>query len=301
VAPSIAGTGLAIDANGNSTDPGEVSGVELTLSCTLNGAPTKRSTLTNAGGSDSFADLGLGFDCTASVVPSPVLADKEPTEVCGPHTDIRTNITGCDFGYALPPVAGDTVFFDLNGDGAQQAGEPGLVGVKVVIEAPASGGFPGYSDNMTTDVNGKYLFHVPGVPGGSTLVAHVTCDAGTGDARGKDITTPNPQDTIPLGPGGVDLARDFGFKPRSGDAQVGDTVFSDDDGDGRQQAGEHGLAGVQVSITCPASGGSAASPRRWRPMRRASTSHRARHSGRQVGHLLGVDRHRDRWRQGEGT
>ncbi|MBI4602024.1 MAG: hypothetical protein HY721_08690 [Planctomycetes bacterium] len=241
------------DSNGNADrDGGEegIAGVEVSLVCALDGETVKRSTITGPDGSYRFEGILPRSTCTAAVVPSPALAGKEATEVCATREGIAADVTDCDFGFAKPPVVGDTVFLDSSGDGAQQAGEKGLAGVKVSIVAPAGGGFPGYSDSAVTDLDGKYLFRIPGVPGGGTVVATVSVDPSTGDARGKTLTTPNPQETIPLGPGGMDLARDFGLRPGEG-AKVGDTVFSDLNGDGRQGGGELGLGDVKVTIRCP--------------------------------------------------
>lgn len=254
---SIAGA-VYCDTNGNSQrDSGEkgIAGAELTLGCTHNGSTTKRSSITDANGHYVFGDIPPGSNCTVLVVPGVALVGKEPTEVCQPITNLRQNVTDCDFGYALPPRVGDSIFFDLDCDGAQQANEPGLAGVKVSIVAPAGGGFPGYSTSTVSDRDGKYLFFIPGVPGSGTVVATVSIDPMTGDARGKALTTDNPQQTIPLGPGGLDLARDFGLCIRAGDARVGDTVFCDNNGNARQDDGEQGLAGVKVSIQCPAGEG----------------------------------------------
>ena len=254
---SISGT-VYCDNNGNSNiDQGEpgISGAEVHLNCTRGAETIQRTTFTDAGGAYSFGDIPAGSNCTVTVVPTAVLGDKAPTEVCAPLTNIQTSVTDCDFGFVAPPKVGDTVFLDLNGDGAQQDGETGLSGVKVSIVSPAGGGFPGYSSSMVTDANGKYLFKIPGVPGGAALVSTVSIDPATGEAAGKTLTTPNPQMTIPLGPGGMDLARDFGLKPATGSATVGDTVFSDDDGNAVQNGAEKGLAGVTVSITCPSGNG----------------------------------------------
>ena len=136
------------DTNGNADQDGEekgIPGVEVTLSCTLGSFSSKRTTFTDASGAYTFGDIPPGATCTAAVVPGPALTDKEPTEVCPTHSSILEDVIRCDFGFALPPVVGYTVFFDLNEDGAQQVDEPGLLGVKVTIVSPAGGGFPGYS------------------------------------------------------------------------------------------------------------------------------------------------------------
>ena len=254
---TISGTVYCDDDGDSERDPGEmgISGVEVAATCTLGGQMRETTTFTDDEGRYRIDGVEPGSDCSVDVVPSAALMDKEPTEVCPEHEDIRAPVEDCDFGFAKPPVVGDTVFLDSNGDGAQQAGEPGLSGVKVMLTVPAGGGFPGRTDMQTTDGDGKYLFRIPGVPAGARVVATVEIDPATGGAAGKDLTTPNPQQTIPLGLGGMDLARDFGLEPRSGDATVGDTVFRDDDGNGRLDPGEPGLSGVEVSLSCPAGNG----------------------------------------------
>ncbi|HVR75371.1 MAG TPA: SdrD B-like domain-containing protein [Planctomycetota bacterium] len=245
------------DTNGNGgRDGGEsgIAGIEITLSLTLGPDSSTRSTFTGPGGEYRFEGIQPGSTCTAAIVPSPALAGKEPTEACPSRPGIESSVVHCDFGFALPPVVGDTVFNDFNGDGAQQEGEPGLPGIRVLIHAPAGGGFPGYRADAITDGNGKYAFHIPGVPGGATLVARVEIDPTSGAAEGKVRTTPDIQDTISLGPGGVDLARDFGLRDE-GDTLVGGTVFGDNDSNGLKEEGDPGIGGVMVTIACPSGGG----------------------------------------------
>jgi hypothetical protein len=239
------------DGDRDGGEPG-IAGVEVSSTCMDDGEMVKDMATTGADGSYTIGGVPLGADCTVSVVRSAALEGKEPTEECPPIENIRESVTGCDFGFATPPVVGDTVFLDSNGDGAQQAGETGLAGVEVSIVSPAVPGFEGFDETRTTDANGKYLFTIPGVPAGAMLVSTVSIDPDSGAARGKTLTTPNPQQTIPLGPGGMDLARDFGLSTSAGDARVGDTVFSDLDADGEEDPGEPGIAGVDVMIECPA-------------------------------------------------
>jgi len=61
---------------------------------------------------------------------------------------------GADFGYAPPGVVGDFVWLDLNGDGAQGSGEPGLAGVTVTAVRAASG----TTVSTITDQDGRYSF-----------------------------------------------------------------------------------------------------------------------------------------------
>jgi hypothetical protein len=244
------------DTNGDGAqgpaEPG-IAGVEVAAVCTLGDVVLVREGTTDALGRYEIARLPAGFACEVAVVPSPATSDKEPTEECAPIPRVESDVTGCDFGFAPPPLVGDTVFSDQNGDGAQQPGEPGLAGVRVTISAPPGNGFPGFTAGMTTDAGGKYLFAVRGVPFGSTVAATVAIDPDSGEARGKVLTTANPQQTIPLGLGGADLARDFGLMPRPpDDIEVSGTVFCDRNADGSFEAGEPGLSGVLVTIECPA-------------------------------------------------
>ena len=256
---SISGT-VYCDTNGNGRlDGGEpgIAGVTVRATCILNGETIEREDSTNANGAYRIDGIPTGANCTVTVDDGVALDDKEPTESCEPIRDIDEDVIDCDFGFALPPIIGDTVYCDENGDGAQQNGEPGIAGVAVTVEVPAGGGFPGFSTTVTTDADGFYLVPIPNVPFETTIVATVSINPESGGAAGKRLTTPNPQESIPLALGGADLARDFGLEPAvQGDpAVVSGVVFCDTNADGRQQADELGLRGVAVSINCPAGEG----------------------------------------------
>ena len=81
-----------------------IAGVELSLVCTLKSELSTRSTVTDATGGYRFDGIGFGSNCTVTVVRSAALEDKEPTGVCPPHIGIQSDVTRCNFGFALPPV-----------------------------------------------------------------------------------------------------------------------------------------------------------------------------------------------------
>ena len=61
-------------------------------------------------------------------------------------------LTNADVGYATTASIGDTIFNDLDGDGVQDPGEPGLPGVIVEL-------FDGVSTiTVTTGASGDYVF-----------------------------------------------------------------------------------------------------------------------------------------------
>ena len=62
-----------------------------------------------------------------------------------------------DAGYFRPAKLGDFVWNDLNGDGKQDAGEPGISGVAVQLTGTTGDGQP-VTLNTTPDASGLYLF-----------------------------------------------------------------------------------------------------------------------------------------------
>jgi len=125
------------------------------------------------------------------------------------------------------------VFEDTDGDGAQDPGEPDLAGVDVVIEDSLGG-----SQTVTTDGGGDYVADVP--PGATTLdVDEDSLPAGSVQTAGMDPTVLDV--TVCGGAADVD-----GFQPQG---TVSGRVFEDVDGDGVEDPGEPGLAGIDVVVT----------------------------------------------------
>ncbi len=148
---------------------------------------------------------------------------------------------------ALPKL-GDKAFEDLNADGIQQPGEPGIAGVTVQLYSRDTGALVG---TQVTDGNGLYLFtnvkpgtyyEVWSLPSG---FVRTTQDQGT-DAADSDASaaTGVTADFVMLG-NQDDLTRDAGYwKP----VKIGDTVTTDTNGNGIQDAGDTPLAGVTVNL-----------------------------------------------------
>ncbi|MDF3131302.1 SdrD B-like domain-containing protein, partial [Kiritimatiellaeota bacterium B1221] len=64
-----------------------------------------------------------------------------------------------DFGYQQQDARiGDFVWNDLNGDGVQDAGEPGLSGVTVYLDLNSNGVLDGGEPNEVTNGSGAYDF-----------------------------------------------------------------------------------------------------------------------------------------------
>ena len=206
---------------------------------------------TDADGNYEFTDLAPGMYVVDVVDPAntvPTTEDPQKVNV-GPNQ----NVSGIDAGFkpADNTIAG-TVFNDKNGDGDQDPdddnstpavdeSEPGLEDITVtLVEAGPDGEFGTPDDQVvasdTTDVNGDYSFE--NVPAGTYQIRSESPD-------GLLNTTPNP--VVEAVDTGDVRDIDFGFNNNKM-ASIGDLVFEDLDGDGKQEAGEFGLPGLTVDL-----------------------------------------------------
>ncbi|NHZ70249.1 MAG: DUF11 domain-containing protein [Proteobacteria bacterium] len=161
---------------------------------------------------------------------------------------ITTDHLTADFGYGGSATIGDFVWWDLNADGIQDAGEPGIPDVDVTVVWAGPDGSIGTSDDVAypriTSLAGAYLaqdlpeglFRVT-VTGPVTIAADNTYNLDGGADNTSDVTLATSETRLDL---------DFGY---AGSAVLGDFVWYDVNGDGVQDAGEPGLGGVTVTAT----------------------------------------------------
>ena len=143
---------------------------------------------------------------------------------------------------------GDFVFEDVNGNGIQDGGEPGIENV-VVNLLDGSGTF---IDTTVTDVNGLYAF--TNLAAGNYIIEFVepsglfftVQDQGSSDELDSDADpTTGRSPAFTLSEGATDNSIDAGlFQTGS----IGDLVFEDLNGNGIQDGGEPGVAGVTVNL-----------------------------------------------------
>lgn len=161
----------------------------------------------------------------------------------------------------LTSSLGDFVWLDEDGDGDQDAGEAGIPNVWVSLSGVDLDGSP-VSQSTVTDANGRYIFSVvpPSGPGGYVVaVDPASMPAGlalnpTYDEDG--ISTPHSTTTALVGSDTDYRTADFGYNwaapletnTNTGAGTIGDRVWSDADGNGRQDAGEPGLYNVTVEL-----------------------------------------------------
>jgi hypothetical protein len=179
---------------------------------------------------------GTSFTCTGTV---PALASgvqhTDNATVTGIGQVSLTPVTASNpwNGFTPPAVSvGDFVWVDSNGNGLQDAGEPGIQGVVLTLTGPE--GQPVTDVNgqpvgpQTTDANGKYLFsNLPTLPSGQSYTASIDLTAAstqtaltpyvptgalTGNDRFTDSSTTSATSFENLSTNGSsDLSLDFGF------------------------------------------------------------------------------------------
>jgi gliding motility-associated-like protein len=162
------------------------------------------------------------------------------------------DVTEYDAGYFQFSTISDFVWEDLNGDGVQ-GGEPGIAGVTVNLTGNDGAG---NAVNLTdvTDGSGNYSFTT--IPPGSnytiTFNEPSTNHFITGqDKGGDDNMDSDPDPTTGIVSGVVVVSNDLVDHIDCGmyrGVDIGDFVWEDVDGDGQQDGGEPGFAGVTVSL-----------------------------------------------------
>lgn len=168
----------------------------------------------------------------------PVLDNTYPLLPAGDDGDslvivaLGGNYTGADFGYNPPGSVGDFVWLDLDQDGVQDAGEPGIADVTVNI----TNGTTTYT--ATTDFDGYWS--IANIPDGAWTVSVPASNFASGGALENTLATydadggANSSVAMVLTNGTVNLAAgnlglDFGYA-LSGAYSVSGTVATHDTG-----------------------------------------------------------------------
>lgn len=155
-----------------------------------------------------------------------------------------------DFGYDGTGTLGDRVWFDADGDGLQDGGEPGIPGVDVTVTWLGLDGVAGGGDDRsfttTTDSTGGWTVHQLPAGNHTVLVVGATLPAGFTTQTGDPDATRDGASAVALGAGATDLLQDFGY---GGTASIGDTVWFDRNADGGRDPGDDGIPGVTVTLT----------------------------------------------------
>jgi uncharacterized repeat protein (TIGR01451 family) len=237
-------------------DPGDEPLVGFTV--TLTGA-NSRTTTTDANGNYFFTNLTSAGSSTVTVTAPP--ANHVQTEDPDGDFNNATTITvvlgnaylNNDFGYRPSGLLtiGDTLYYDWNGNGTQDAGEGGIANVTIRLYEDQNGdGVINSTDALigdaTTNASGFYQFS--GLIEGNYIVSVDTSDPDfspsylqTQDYDGlfDDSAKVNLTDSL--------NTVDFGYQPL-GTSSIGNLVWLDVDNDGIKDPDESGINGVTVQL-----------------------------------------------------
>jgi protocatechuate 3,4-dioxygenase beta subunit len=245
-----------------------VNGVKVTL---YNGANVEATTVTDARGAYIFRDVKNGtYTVGFSKLPSGYKVSPENNgtdDTLDSDVNIGTLKTGdvnvttssinldVDMGIysdaLLITTLGDTVWYDDDKDGIQDATELGVNGVQVTLYKAGVALQTTITDNAGTYlfrdlVAGTYTVGFSDLPSGYK----VSPKDATADSEDSDVNIDtNQTDNIILVAGDTNLDVDMGIYSNGFlISTIGDTVWYDDDKDGIQDSNELGASGVQVTL-----------------------------------------------------
>jgi hypothetical protein len=231
-------------ANGTK-DTGEpgVLGVTLILRDS-NGVEVSRTT-TLADGSYSFPGITPGTYTVEEA--QPLNYGSSTPNILSTLTVPPTGLTNVNFGETLGAISG-TVYSDVNNNGQQDPGEPGIAGVRITVTGRDRENNPvnRFADTLA---DGSYLITDLLASDATGYIVTETQPTGWFDGSdassvhgtvGNDVVT-----NVVLAPGEQTPVGRFG---ELAPVAVGDRVWDDLNGNGIQDSGEPGIDGVNVTL-----------------------------------------------------
>ncbi|QWW19385.1 LPXTG cell wall anchor domain-containing protein [Schaalia sp. 19OD2882] len=199
------------------------------LSCTLDGVTVKAVDGVVTFDPASVLKVGQKYTCSANLAAMGTdMTHADRVTVGGVGVSSGEPVTDGDEWHAKTPrgkvTVGDYVWFDENGNGIQDAGEPGIEGVELSITDDAGNPVVDVEGNpvgpVLTDGNGYYEFSK--LPVGKKYTVTVTkgpdgyepTKAGAGD-RDRDSSTGKETSVLLPKDGDKDMTLDFGFVKKS--------------------------------------------------------------------------------------
>ena len=255
---SLAGT-VYSDANDDGRDQaGErgLAGVTVTLTGRdAAGAAVARTTRTGTDGSYCFSGLLAGTYTLAVTTPGGDFAGRAAAGMAGGTAGVGriagiplaggVSGTGNNFGELAPARLAGTAFFDTNGDGRREAGEPALAGVPVTLTGLDDLG-AAVVERARTGSNGTFAF--AGLrPGHYALAA----GAADGDVPGRAAAGAAGGTAGEGAVGAIRLAAGVdgaGYAFPEHGSTIAGNAFGDVNGDGTLGAGDSRLGGVTVTL-----------------------------------------------------
>ena len=201
-------------------------------------------------------ELPPSYDFTAQDVGADDTVDSDADSTTGQTVEfaIQEAVTDLDWdaGMAEPNGIGNFVWEDVDQDGFQDVGESGLAGVSVnLVDATLAATVAG---PVVTGADGLYSFsnQAPGdyylaftAPSGYVFTSENQGDNDLVDSDANPVSGVTAVFTLSVGQSDTSWDAGLAAEPLT---QVGNRVWLDVDGDGIQDGGEVGVAGVDVAI-----------------------------------------------------
>jgi uncharacterized repeat protein (TIGR01451 family) len=246
-------------------DPGEPPVENITVNLYDSTDTLVGSTTTNVDGNYGFTDLPPGDYYVEFVLPIGYVftvqdansnandtvdsdADRTTGQTALTNLEAGENDPTWDAGIVLSASIGNFVWQDLDGDGRQDAGEPGVPGITVELydsddnligtDVTDGSGIYGFTDLLP----GDYYLVFSDLPPSTIFSPN---DVGTDDGDSDPDPATGRTTTTTLAAGETDLTWDAGLVTL---ASLGDYVWIDADGDGIQDGTEVGINGVTVTL-----------------------------------------------------
>ena len=192
---------------------------------------------------------------TATTTGSVQFSITDPDPTFGPSHFLSLDAI-CISQLSSTASIGDFVWNDLNNNGIQDSGEPGIANIQVKLFTCANV----LVASTTTNSSGAYAF--TNLPASSYYVqfttpsGYVFSNKNIGTNTGKDsdadpLTGKTNCFTITMGQINTTIDAGMSVKNTIGTASIGDFVWNDINKNGIQNSGEAGIANVTVTLTLP--------------------------------------------------
>ena len=266
VTPASIGDKVWLDVNRNGIqDSGENGIPNITVKLYDHTNTLVETSTTDVNGNYDFSNLAPGTysveftapsGCTISpkLQGSDVSKDSDPDPVAGKTASITLTAgqhnTSVDAGmYVTPATLGDKVWFDVNRNGIQEAGENGFANITVSLHDNSNV----LIGTTTTDTNGFYGF-ANLAPGSYSVI--FTAPLGysiSPKLQGNDVSKDSDPDpstgktaivTLTAGQNNTSVDAGIYVTPSS----LGDRVWLDNNENGKQDAQEPGVKGITIEL-----------------------------------------------------
>jgi len=210
----------------------------------------QRSVLSDSLGFYSFESLKPGTYTVKFQSPQGFLSTDTLTKTVS--ISAGSVVENLDIPFYKSTSVGDFVWEDLNGNGLQDTGEPGMLGVSVALSSVSDIKF--VPQQMVTTASGQYRFDnlKPGTYmltfGSLPDFKFTRSKAGSDDNKDSDVDSLGVSGNVILINGVSRTNIDAGLASTS-TASIGNFVWEDMNGNGLQDNGEPAISGVSVSLS----------------------------------------------------